>query len=51
VIFADDAIASAVLARLLHHSTTVNIKGESYRLEDKKKAGVVAAKLLGKEGA
>ena len=50
-IFADNVIASAILDRLLHHSTTVNrIKGESYRLKDKKKAGVVAAKLPGKEG-
>jgi DNA replication protein DnaC len=40
-----------ILDRLLHHSTTINIKGESYRLKDKKKAGVVAAKLPGKEGA
>jgi DNA replication protein DnaC len=44
-------IASAILDRLLHHSTTINIKGESYRLKDKKKAGAVAAKLPGKEGA
>jgi hypothetical protein len=36
---------------LLHHSTTINIKGESYRLKDKKKAGVVAAKTPGKDGA
>ena len=30
-IFADNVIASAILDRLLHHSTTINIKGESYR--------------------
>jgi DNA replication protein DnaC len=41
-IFADNVIASAVLDRLLHHSTTLNIKGESYRLKDKRKAGVLA---------
>jgi DNA replication protein DnaC len=35
---------------LLHHSTTINIKGESYRLKDKKKAGVIA-KAPNKEGA
>jgi hypothetical protein len=50
-IFADNVIASAILDRLLHHSTTINIKGESYRLKDKKKAGVVATKLPGKDGA
>jgi DNA replication protein DnaC len=41
-IFQDNVIAGAILDRLLHHSTTVNIKGESYRLKDKRKAGVLA---------
>src|SRR5258708_21414656 len=50
-IFDDKDIASAIFDRLLRHSTTINIKGESYRLKDKKKAGVVATKLPGKEGA
>src|SRR5271170_6321153 len=49
-IFADNVIASAILDRLLHHSTTINIKGESYRLKDKKKAGVITAKLPAKDG-
>ena len=41
-IFAGDSvIASAILDRLLHHSTTVNIKGESYRLKDKRRAGLI----------
>lgn len=41
-IFAGDTvIASAILDRLLHHSVTVNIKGESYRLREKKKAGLI----------
>jgi len=35
-IFADTVIASAILDRLLHHSTSFNIKGESYRLKEKK---------------
>jgi DNA replication protein DnaC len=39
-VFADDAaLASAALDRLLHRSTVVNIKGESYRLKEKRKAG------------
>jgi hypothetical protein len=41
-IFADNVIASAILDRLSHHSTTINIKGESYRLKDKRKAGAIA---------
>ncbi|MFP1464217.1 ATP-binding protein [Escherichia coli] len=28
--------------QVLHHSTTLNIKGESYRLKEKRKAGVLA---------
>lgn len=41
-IFQDNEIASAILDRLLHHSTTIDIKGESYRLKDKRKARVLA---------
>ncbi len=36
-------IATAILDRLLHHSTTLNIKGESYRLKDKRKAGMLTS--------
>lgn len=42
-IFNDPVVATAVLDRLLHYSTTLNIKGESYRLKEKRRAG-----LLGK---
>lgn len=42
-IFSDQALATAILDRLLHHSATINIRGESYRLKDKRKAGVFAA--------
>lgn len=43
-VFADDAVlASAVLDRLLHRSTVLNIRGESYRLREKKKAGLFRA--------
>ncbi|KLD50021.1 ATP-binding protein [Escherichia coli] len=38
--FGDHVLATAILDRLLHHSTTLNIKGESYRLKEKRKAGV-----------
>jgi len=44
-VFGDSVIASAVLDRLLHHSTTINIKGESYRLREKLKAGLLKSKL------
>ncbi len=37
-----NVLATAILDRLLHHSTTLNIKGESYRLREKRKAGVLS---------
>ena len=39
-LFGDAVLATAVLDRLLHHSHIVNIRGQSYRLKDKMKAGV-----------
>jgi hypothetical protein len=32
-----------MLDRILHHSTIVSINGESFRLKDKRKAGLLAA--------
>ena len=40
-VFGDAVLATAVLDRLLHHATTLNIKGESYRLREKRKAGLL----------
>jgi DNA replication protein DnaC len=40
-IFGDTIIATAILDRLLHHSTTINIRGESYRLKDRRRAGLL----------
>ena len=40
-VFGDQVMATAILDRLLHHSTIVNIKGESYRLKEKRKAGLL----------
>ncbi len=39
-IFADQVLAAAILDRLLHFSITVNIRGQSYRLREKRKTGV-----------
>jgi len=47
-IFGDSIIATAILDRLLH-STTINIRGESYRLKNRRKAGLVPPR--GQEGA
>ncbi|EGY29530.1 DNA replication protein [Candidatus Regiella insecticola 5.15] len=43
-VFGDHILATAILDRLLHHSTTLNIKGESYRLKNKRKAGMLPIK-------
>jgi len=43
-VFGDPIIATAILDRLLHHSTTINIRGESYRLKDRRRAGLLAGR-------
>ena len=40
-VFGDEVLAAAILDRLLHHSHTLMIQGESYRLRQKKKAGLL----------
>ncbi len=35
-VFQDNTIASAVIDRLIHHSEVVKVKGESYRVKDRK---------------
>ena len=43
-LFAEDSvIASAALDRLLHRSKVVNIRGESYRLREKRKSGAASS--------
>lgn len=37
------ALTAAMLDRLLHHSEVVQIKGESYRLREQRKAGIIKA--------
>jgi DNA replication protein DnaC len=41
-ILSDSVMATAILDRLLHHCTVINIRGgETYRLKDRKKAGIL----------
>lgn len=40
-VFGDRVIATAILDRLLHHAVTLNIRGNSYRLKEKLKAGLL----------
>ena len=39
-------IATAILDRLLHHSHVINIRGESYRLKDKRQSGLLTSHRL-----
>jgi DNA replication protein DnaC len=38
-VFGDPVVATAILDRLLHHSQVVTIRGDSYRLREKRRAG------------
>jgi DNA replication protein DnaC len=40
-ILSDEAIATATLDRLLHHAHIISMKGDSYRMKDRMKTGVV----------
>ncbi len=47
--FAGDGVLTvAMLDRILHHSIIVNINGESFRLKDKRKAGILAKAANGR---
>ncbi len=45
-IFGDQVIASAILDRVLHHAISISIKGESYRLKEKLKAGLLSKQAV-----
>jgi DNA replication protein DnaC len=40
-VFSDPVLATAILDRLLHQAATINIKGDSFRLKDKRRAGLL----------
>lgn len=40
-IMTDDAVATATLDRLLHHAHVISLKGDSYRMKNRMKIGVV----------
>jgi DNA replication protein DnaC len=39
-VFGDQVVAAAILDRLMHHSHVVTIRGDSYRLREKRRAGL-----------
>jgi DNA replication protein DnaC len=40
-VFGDSVVATAILDRLLHHSHVLTIRGESYRLREKRRSGLL----------
>jgi DNA replication protein DnaC len=45
-VLGDTVVATAILDRLLHHSHVLNIRGESYRLREKRQAGLFGSPRL-----
>jgi DNA replication protein DnaC len=43
----DSVLTVAMLDRILHHSNIVSINGESFRIKDKRKAGLLAMSRKG----
>jgi DNA replication protein DnaC len=42
-VFGDAVVATAILDRLLHHSHVLTIRGDSYRLREKRRSGLLKA--------
>lgn len=42
-VFGDTVVATAILDRILHHSQVITIRGESYRLKEKRRSGLLKA--------
>jgi DNA replication protein DnaC len=53
IVFGDAVVATAILDRLLHHSHVITIRGDSYRLKEKRRSGLLqrAAAAEGKSHA
>jgi DNA replication protein DnaC len=45
-VFGDPVVATAILDRLLHHSHVVTIRGDSYRLREKRRSGLIKTPAL-----
>jgi DNA replication protein DnaC len=48
-VFGDPVVATAILDRLLHHSHVLTIRGDSYRLREKRRSGLIKAGSLEQE--
>jgi DNA replication protein DnaC len=43
-VFGDPVVATAILDRLFHHSHVITIRGDSYRLKEKRRSGLLPRK-------
>ena len=50
-VFGDQVVATAILDRLLHHSHVLTIRGESYRLREKRRSGLLRPQAGGSSSA
>jgi DNA replication protein DnaC len=50
-VFGDQVVAAAILDRLLHHSHVVTIRGDSYRLREKRRSGLFRPQVGGSSSA
>jgi DNA replication protein DnaC len=44
-VFGDPVVATAILDRLLHYSQVITIRGDSYRLREKRRSRLIKAAL------
>jgi hypothetical protein len=49
-ILPDQVMTAAILDRLLHRSATVKIQGDSYRLREHRKAGLIPSSINPQKG-
>jgi DNA replication protein DnaC len=45
-VFGDAVVATAILDRLLHHCHVITIRGDSYRLREKRRSGLLKAPII-----
>ena len=50
-VLGDPVVATAILDRLLHHSQVITIRGDRYRLREKRRSGLIKASPLDHEQA
>jgi DNA replication protein DnaC len=45
-VLGDPVVATAILDGLLHHSPVITIRGDSYRLREKRRSGLIKPSLI-----